>query len=219
MLNLITLDSKIILEPYGTILITDPIHKQYQSLLANTYPSQHFKEFSLSQQTGNERIDANFTFQFEWFNLQKTDEISLKNMGFDSLWVQLIHFLLSDKYIQQLGEAVGMDLTQAKPLIEFSRYRPGDWLDAHYDKQTHKILTQLFYFNTFWDTRWGGYFHLLHPQVIDKTVLAIPPLINYSVIIKPDPIAWHKVEKVAINALQPRLNLVLEFYEKSMTGS
>lgn len=95
-------------------------------MLAETYPIQHFKEFSLTQQTGNEKIDADFQFQLEFFNLQKTDKDSLKALGFNTLWIQFIHLLLSKEYLQQLGQIANLDLTHTKSLIEFSRYRPGE---------------------------------------------------------------------------------------------
>ncbi len=214
MLNLTTLANKVTLANYGTYIVTDLIKRDYQADIAASYPEKHFKEFSLSQQSGNEQIAGDFKFKFEFFTLQNTEQKFLKEMGFTATWIQFLQMLTSKEYSQQLGKAVGIDLEDTTSLIEFARYRPGDWLDAHYDKQSHKVLTQMFYFNMTWNSSWGGYFHVLNPQLIEETVIAIPPLINYSIIVEPKPNAWHRVEKVNSASLQPRVNLVLEFYKK-----
>jgi Rps23 Pro-64 3,4-dihydroxylase Tpa1-like proline 4-hydroxylase len=211
MLTLCALSNKVNVFSEDTFLITNLIPLDKQQQIAKAYPCIPFKNFSL--QKGNENVEKTFGYQFEFFSLEQMDKPYLAEMGWNSLFIDFIHQLVASPYIEALSDTIAMDLTNKKCMIEFTRYRAGDWLDAHYDKQTNKILTQLFYFNTNWHTSWGGYFEVLHPADITQTILSVPPLINYSLIVKPTANAWHKVTQVHSSALQDRVNMVLEFYE------
>lgn len=212
MLNLSALDNKIEIVSYDTYLVTHLILPEFQRKLVETYLSHGFKEFTL--QKGNENIEKNFGYQFEFLSLEDTSKEYLIEKGFEALWVEFIQQITSSVYIAKLSEATNIKLQDKNYKLEFTRYRPGDWSDPHYDKQHKKVLTQLFYFNAFWDIDWGGYLNVLNPSDLNQIVLAVPPLVHSSLLIKATPNAWHGVSKVNMNAEMPRLNAVLQFYEK-----
>ncbi len=210
MINLSALKNRVEVIPYDTYIVTDLLNSECQQEMSTHYPTNHFKEFTL--QKGNESVDENFQFKFEFFSLEHNHLLYLQKMGFNPQWTDFINFITSSKYRECLSDIVNLNLNNTNYKIEFTRYKEGDFLDAHYDKQSKKILTQLFYFNTYWKTSWGGYFHILNPHDIDQTVIAIPPLTNYSVLIKSSINAWHKVSQIHPKAEQARVNMVLEFY-------
>lgn len=212
MINLIALKNRIEIIPYDTYIVTNMLDMEHQEALILHFPSHHFREFTL--QAGNETVDKNFKFKFEFLCLEQTHPDYLQKLGFNQLWLDLISNITSSSYKENLGNATNSDLSNSSCKIEFTRYRPGDSLDAHYDKQTGKILTQLFYFNNDWNSTWGGYLHVLNSTNINQTVFAVPPLSNYSVLIKPTQNAWHKVGQVSPKAEQTRISMALEFYKQ-----
>lgn len=193
----------------SNLLVTDLINPAFHNAITTQYPDFIYSTFS--NEVG-EYATNKLTFKFE--SSKSISNNNLLNIPFSQIWSKFLRTITAREYIRQLSDTVKINLKNKKWVIEFSRYQPGHWLDAHFDQQSQKVLTQLFYFNQVWDTGWGGYLHILDPQEICSTVLAIPPMINYSVIIKPKNDAWHRVEIIKPHVRSARLTMVLQFYEK-----
>ena len=208
LLNLSALAHAIPIFSKSNYLITDLISPNYQGELISQFPSIPF--FEMKKDVSHTDTSRLLTFQF--LTTHPINKKNLSPVAFSPTWYRFIQNLTQDEYIFWLSKLVGIDLTSTHWQLEFACYRNGHWLDAHYDQQKNKILTQLFYFNYYWDITWGGHLHILHPQNTSLSLLTIAPTINYSVITLAKKDAWHKVGKVQDHAKQPRLVMGLQFY-------
>ena len=93
------------------------------------------------------------------------------------------------------------------------RKESGDFISKHFDRQPDKVLVQLFYFNYFWDVRWGGSFRLFSNQN-NQELLSLPPWMYFSFALKPNQQAWHEVTPVAAAAKSERLSLQVIWLRK-----
>jgi Rps23 Pro-64 3,4-dihydroxylase Tpa1-like proline 4-hydroxylase len=208
MINLTALKYAVPIISRNTLVITDLIHANFQQKLISQFPRLSFYESKRDKSHLN--IDPSFTYKH--LITEAITEVNLAGTMLSHVWRKFIATIIDYPYREKLGEIINADITKARWAIELAQYRKGDWLSEHYDQQKDKIATQLFYFNQYWDTTWGGYFHILHPEDHDISVLTIPPTINYSIITLTNPDAWHKVGKMQTHAIEPRLVMALQFY-------
>jgi Rps23 Pro-64 3,4-dihydroxylase Tpa1-like proline 4-hydroxylase len=209
-LNLDALNHALKLEQFDGYLLNNLLHENKHEVLNKAFPQNNFERIGtdIVQNTG---YAAQVSYQFEYIYLDNFATLET-NPHLDPVWFALFSELASANYNKHLSKLVQMNLSNKKIAFEFIRYQPGDYISKHYDKQPNKVLVQLFYFNHFWDIRWGGNFKMLSSH--DHTeIISLPPLIHSSVILKATPQAWHEVTPVVADAKDLRIALQVEWFQ------
>lgn len=135
----------------------------------------------------------------------------------DEIWYKFANILLTDEYIELISKKMNINLKDASINIGFYKFNPGDWVEPHIDNP-NKLVTQIFYFNEFWDYKWGGYLKLLNSKNAFDEYFSVPPLINYTAILTRSNSAWHMVTPVNDVAKTSRLSMQLEFIDPTVNN-
>jgi Rps23 Pro-64 3,4-dihydroxylase Tpa1-like proline 4-hydroxylase len=132
------------------------------------------------------------------------------------LWRELADDLLSPRYRESLGKAIGQPLDDA--LMEAAIWRWGHdaHLGPHLDMR-EKLVTQVFYLNAGWNPWWGGCLRILNSQDESDLASEIEPILgNASILVRSD-CSWHAVSSVA-GAPVPRRSLIVTWLRPGNTS-
>jgi SM-20-related protein len=131
-------------------------------------------------------------------------------------WQELADDLLSPRYRESLGQAIGRPLDDA--LMEAAIWRWGHdaHLGPHLDMR-EKLVTQVFYLNAGWNPWWGGCLRILNSQDESDLASEIEPILgNASILVRSDS-SWHSVSPVA-GAPVPRRSLIVTWLRPGNTS-
>ncbi|MHB9806402.1 2OG-Fe(II) oxygenase [Pantoea ananatis] len=112
---------------------------------------------------------------------------------------QVILELTSANYLEALELFTNSKLRGREIELNFWRYSATDYLSPHVDKE-YKFLTQLIYFNEYWEVDYGGSLNILRSRSQEDLYKRILPLYNLSPLIMNSRKAWHSVSPVSANA-------------------
>jgi hypothetical protein len=204
--NLQTLQNSLIFPQNDIFILSNFLSKNLVLQLAEQYPTLGFQQHI----TQNHNADIS-NIELEYINCGSVKQISEQTL-LQPIWQHFFAELFQSDYLNQLSDLTNINLRNKFCRLEFIRFKPAFLIDAHYDKEPHKVLTHVFYLNPVWKNAWGGLFHLLNPDNNQETIFQIPPINCFSVLIKASTKAWHKVEVLRDNALT-RITFQLEFYD------
>jgi Rps23 Pro-64 3,4-dihydroxylase Tpa1-like proline 4-hydroxylase len=131
-------------------------------------------------------------------------------------WQELVADLLSPRYRESLGLAIGRPLDEA--LMEAAIWRWGHdaHLGPHLDMR-EKLVTQVFYLNAGWNPWWGGCLRILNSQDESDLAAEIEPILgNASILVRSDR-SWHAVSAVAGTPV-PRRSLIVTWLRPGNTS-
>ncbi|HLB43329.1 MAG TPA: 2OG-Fe(II) oxygenase [Gammaproteobacteria bacterium] len=188
--------------PYYWGLQNNLIQVDIQPLLVNQFPKEGFTKTSRLEGDGKH-------YQFEVLNLIQSNEICDSLYHLSPTWQNFIKELASSAYINNLAKYIQRDLDGLRLDIGLFRFNENDWVDIHIDRKD-KILTQLFYFNDYWQEDWGGDLYILSEANLKSVLAKVKPLVSHSATIVRTDNAWHYVSPISNKAEVPRLSLQLE---------
>jgi Rps23 Pro-64 3,4-dihydroxylase Tpa1-like proline 4-hydroxylase len=166
---------------YSEELFKDNSHHE----LTRTFPTDNYKLLHTI------RDDKSYMMYHRTiYDNRISPTISLQ--GLNPVWIDFINELLSKEYISQLSSCLKQNLLQYNIELNFWQYKNGGWLSPHTDKPA-KIVSQLFYFNSEWDSNWGGSFRVLNSDNIDDYHREIFPGNGNSIILIRNDRSWHAV--------------------------
>ena len=125
-------------------------------------------------------------------------------------WQDLLAFIQSSEYISALGTLCRRALGDCKVEARFLLYDSGCWVSPHTDRED-KVVTQLFYFTSQWDAKWGGCLRILRSSNVEDVAYEILPTLNTSAIIVRSSSSWHAVPPVDAMADLPRQSLLVHY--------
>jgi SM-20-related protein len=127
-----------------------------------------------------------------------------------AVWQEVVEDLLSPRYREALGAAIGRSLDGALMEANVWRWPHAAHLGPHLDMK-QKIVTHIFYLNAGWNLWWGGCLRILNSQDEDDLVTEIPPRLgNASIVVRSDR-SWHAVSPVGATAV-PRRSLIVTWF-------
>lgn len=188
-------------------IISNIFSPDLQNDLVKFYPKEGF-----NQCVRNEGPQKHYSFGLlnAVLKNQILDDIFHK---LDECWIKIIYSLLSEEYKKSISDKLDINLNNTTVNIGFYKFDKNDWVSPHVDNED-KVLTQIFYFNQFWDINWGGHLKILGAQDPDNVLFLLPPLSNFSALIARSERAWHMVTPVTENAQACRLSMQLEFIKE-----
>ncbi len=191
-------------EPFLWGLASDIFVQSAQIDLTDAYPRHGFTR--CARTSGPQKH-----YSFELLNLVVKDQVLDETKQYiDDKWLNMATSLLSVSYKQSVSQKLGINLDSTTTSIGFYKFGQNDFVSPHVDNE-NKVLTQIFYFNRFWDKSWGGDLKILGSKKPDDVIFSLAPLSNFSTLIARSEHAWHMVSPVTAHASSPRLSLQLEF--------
>ncbi len=209
--------------PYRWIFFDNLIPKPQLLELLNSFPQEIFGEKSqriiLDQGASLDQVADNF-----FFDAIKNQYYVNPIPNLSSVWQTLVDELVADAYRACIAKLTGLNLDRHVIRISLSRLdsTANNGLVPHMDSwfvnrmNSGMTLTHLFYFSKDWDTEWGGSLQLLKNEQRESVFQEIPPSLGNSVLFLCSDNAWHVVAPISPLASQPRLQLMVRFYERQI---
>lgn len=214
MFNLTQIKANKTYPDFEGFIINNLIEPFQLNQLVKTYPADDFLQIPQNGLAYSYETDAkNLAYLCNWRYIGPTNKNNKKLQQLAPCWQNFCLQINSSEYIASMSQLTGIDLMNKQPIVEFCTYDKNHFLEAHYDNENKKVLTQLFYFNEKWQESWGGYLNLLDSRDKTKILESIPPLANRSVILKCSEQAWHEVTQVSPQAKASRKTMQVEWYE------
>lgn len=221
MLNLDAIRNSVMREyPYRWIFFDNLIPKPQLLELLNSFPQEIFGDKS-------QRIILDQGASVDQGAEKFYDPIKNKYYvdpcpNLSNVWQTLVDELLSSSYRACIAKLTGLNLEQHVIRISLSRLdsTANNRLEPHMDSwfvnrmDSGMTLTHLFYFSKDWDTEWGGSLQLLKNEQRESVFQDIAPSNGNSVLFLCSDNAWHVVTPISHKASQPRLQLMVRFYEQ-----
>lgn len=139
--------------------------------------------------------------------------------GLSNLYLQLARVLLSSEYKMTLGEAIGVDLTDAPMEASFWRYNSDTNFNNHDDFET-KIVTQVLYINNIWKKEFGGSLQILGSNDAKDIAFELTPYLGLSsIIMQSTDRSWHTISPVADSAPESRNTITIQFHQPGTKAS
>lgn len=158
------------------------------SELCNQYPMEGYKKFV--RKSGKKKH-----YSFDVLPLIEEGKESEAYNKLSQKWHDFLCQITSKNYIHQLFEILNIETQPYNISVSFFKYTHNDWVDTHIDNE-NKIVTNIFYFNSYWEVDWGGFFNLYDEN--NNLILSVPPLLNFSVAVKRTDQTFHGVSPVTI---------------------
>ena len=198
-------DANFVEKPYQYAKINNVFTDGQQMTLCDEYPQRGFKYC--------ETLKDKKTYSMYMRRLfdSRENAFVIRN-GLSESWAVLLSELLSDEYRTILAQHINKNLNSCHIEINCWQYLCGCWLSPHTDKPG-KVVSQLFYFNDTWDSRWGGGFRVLNSSDNNDMVEEIFPDVNTSIVLTRSDQSWHSVEPLTCPERVRRKLLQIIFWQ------
>ncbi len=190
--------------PYAWARIDKLFAPDECSALANTFPCDHFKTVMGYGGEKDYEYEARALIPMGANHMAHAHELS------DS-WLALAQDFLSPDYRDAMSLLTGCDLSSAALEVNVFHYGPRSLLGPHPDLPD-KLVTQVMYFNTSWNTQDGGCLLILRSSDPADVATEIPPVVGTSAVLVRSDASWHAVSPVVPECLQSRRSLTATFY-------
>ncbi|HEV1285238.1 MAG TPA: 2OG-Fe(II) oxygenase [Bryobacteraceae bacterium] len=198
-------------DPFRWAVIRDLFHPADAHALATTYPCDHFRLVAASGGEKDYRYEARPLIAMGANCISYADNLS-------DAWRALATDLLSPEYRAAVGTLTQCDLTQTPIEVNVFHYGAGGSLGPHRDLP-EKLVTQVLYFNTSWNTANGGCLNILGSADPGDVVAEIPPISGTSSVLVRSENSWHAVSRVADDSGSSRRSVTVTFYRPGSLSS
>lgn len=205
-LRIESLDGAERVDGFDGVIVVDPIAPEARATLLATCPSGPAQEMRGEGDSDSDYLGG----------LVSVLDLPVER-GAEALppmWRALFAQAFSRAYETRLERLAAVSLARSHKQARLLSYGVGGFLDAHYDNQAGKILTQVLFLNEAWEDDWGGQLELLSSDDHELVLRSVSPTIGNSVINPTTPSAWHRVSPVRPLARSRRRSLLLEWYHE-----
>jgi Rps23 Pro-64 3,4-dihydroxylase Tpa1-like proline 4-hydroxylase len=190
--------------PYEWALTEQALDPARASALIDTFPTQDFWQIA-----GHDG-EKSYTYDARPLVIAGADRAP-RLAPLSDAWQEAVDDLLSPRYSEALGSALGTSLDDAVMEANVWRWPNSAHLGPHLDMR-QKIVTHIFYLNAGWNTWWGGCLRILNSKNEEDVTAEIPPRLgNASILVRSDR-SWHTVTPVTA-APVPRRSLIVTWFK------
>jgi hypothetical protein len=197
--------------PFGWASLSELFSPSDATLLAATYPRDHFKTVRGNDKEKGYLYEARSLIAMNATVPSHASDVS-------PAWRQLAADLLSPEYRAVMSRLTGLDLGRTTLEVNVFHYGPGCWLGPHLDLKD-KLVTHVFYFNTDWDVHDGGCLAILRSASMADLITEVPPLVGNAVVLVRSEKSWHAVSRVRDGCRKSRRSMTVTFYPPGSTSS
>ena len=189
--------------PYEWALTEHALDAGRAGALIDTFPTQDFWQIA-----GHDG-EKSYTYDARPLVILGADRAP--NLApLSNAWQEAVDDLLSPRYREALGEALGTSLDGALMEANVWRWPNAAHLGPHLDMR-QKLATHIFYLNAGWNSWWGGCLRILNSKDEEDVAAEIPPQLgNASLLVRSDR-SWHTVTPVGA-APVPRRSLIVTWF-------
>ena len=190
--------------PYEWALTEQALDPARASALIDTFPTRDFWQIA-----GHDG-EKSYTYDARPLVIAGADR-GPRLSPLPDAWQEAVDDLLSPRYREAFGQALGRSLDGAVMEANVWRWPNAAHLGPHLDMR-QKLATHIFYLNAGWNSWWGGCLRILNSKDEEDVVAEIPPRLgNASLLVRSDR-SWHTVTPVTA-APVPRRSLIVTWFQ------
>jgi len=205
------LNGRLNTSPFRWTEISGLYTPQDGTLLAQTYPTDHFRTIEAYGGEKDYRYDARALVPMGEKTISRPEYLS-------PAWRQFAQDLISADYRQAMSVLTGMDLSDFPMEANLYHYGSGALLGPHRDLPEKKI-THVFYFNEHWRPADGGCLAILNSSDAADVAALVNPIVGNSVAFIRSEASWHEVTKVSPRVRESRRSVTVTFYQPGAVSS